>query len=75
MRPIYELLDPDGPLAKFRAAGCLVEGPQRAPAAAVAPLTAPFEQLRQVAEAALPGDIPGGGVHAVTHRAARARLQ
>jgi uncharacterized protein YbaP (TraB family) len=27
MRPIYELLDPDGPLAKFRAAGCLVEGP------------------------------------------------
>ena len=27
MRPIYELLDPDGPLAKFRAAGYLVEGP------------------------------------------------
>jgi uncharacterized protein YbaP (TraB family) len=27
MRPIYELLDPEGPLAKFRAAGCLVEGP------------------------------------------------
>jgi uncharacterized protein YbaP (TraB family) len=27
MRPIYELLDADGPLAKFRAEGYLVEGP------------------------------------------------
>jgi hypothetical protein len=27
MRPIYELLDTDGPLAKFRAEGYLVEGP------------------------------------------------
>jgi uncharacterized protein YbaP (TraB family) len=27
MRPIYELLDPEGPLAKFRAEGYRVEGP------------------------------------------------
>ncbi|HEY1725641.1 MAG TPA: TraB/GumN family protein [Steroidobacteraceae bacterium] len=27
MRPIYDLLDPDGPLAKFRARGYQVEGP------------------------------------------------
>jgi hypothetical protein len=27
MRPIYDLLDADGPLARFRAEGYLVEGP------------------------------------------------
>jgi hypothetical protein len=27
MRPIYDLLDSDGPLAKFRAEGYVVQGP------------------------------------------------